>query len=243
MKVFDWRAWPRWARYLSIPVGIVATYLVVGNLFHRVFFPVSKPDPATFPRVGDELVSEVEGVRTKIVDVVDGWIVAETTLAPRAPGPPKHVHETFDETFVVREGTLSLWVDGQVVQLGPGETYRIERGTPHQPFNSTDEPIVIAGDEPAMPLEFAACLVQLYSILDRTDPKQERFAMALQVSVLDSMCDSKLHDVPDLSSGPLNWFLAPLARVLGYSNYYPARSLHPPGSEDLASTTVGASVD
>ena len=80
-----------------------ASYLVLGNLWHRVLAPLPAPDPATFPRAGDRMVSVAEGVVQEVRAVVDGWIVATSTLAPGAKGPPAHVHERFAETFTPAE--------------------------------------------------------------------------------------------------------------------------------------------
>ena len=59
-----------------------ATYLVAGNLCHRVLAPLPAPDPATFPRAGDRMVSVAEGVVQEVHDVVDGWIASNESGFP-----------------------------------------------------------------------------------------------------------------------------------------------------------------
>ena len=53
----------------------------------------------------------------------------------RVPGdakvPAPHSHEAFDETIYGLEGTLTLTVDGAVIELGPGEVVHIPRGVIH----------------------------------------------------------------------------------------------------------------
>ena len=83
-----------------------------------------------------------------------------------------------------------------------------------------------------MPLSFAACLVQLYKIPEEIG---NGLAMGLQMTVIDSICDTHLHGMPNLQSGFLGWLMAPAARLAGYRNYYPELALHPPGSAAVAS--------
>ena len=57
---------------------------------------------------------------------------------------PLHVHPGTDETFLVVEGQLTLFVNGQVHTLGPGDYAFIPRGTPHAQGNTTNEDVVLA---------------------------------------------------------------------------------------------------
>ena len=213
-------------KILSIPAALLTGYLLIGNLFHRVIFPMPAPDPATYPKVGD-----VFGSGSEVLKIEDDWVYLRLVMGPHAKGPAKHVHEGFGEHFTVKEGTLTVWVDGKEMDLGPGESYFVPAGTPHKPFNKTDQTVVIAGDKPTMPLSFAACLVQLYKILEETNG----LAMGLQMSVIDPICDTQVHGMPNLRSGFLGWLMAPAARMAGYRNYYPEKALHPPGSTAMAS--------
>lgn len=202
-------------------------YLGFGHILHQLIFPLAPPDPATYPRAGDELVSLSEGVRQRVLAVSDGWIESELELLPGAAGPPMHYHRAFAETFSVTRGTLYLELPDGVVQVGPGERYQVAAGVPHRPFNPLDEPVTVRDGDGAqsIPLSFAACLVQLYSLMDERGG--EGPWMLLQMAVLDPICDSHLGAVP----GPVmtlgRILLAPAARLAGYRNYYPERSLHP----------------
>ncbi len=215
-----WRA-GRW------PLTALATYLVIGNALHHWVFPPPPPDPATFPRAGDEFGSRFEGFHQRIVDIVDGWAVTELTLDPGAPGPPLHFHRTFAEHFHVQEGTLHLQLPDGVLALGSGESYRVEPMTPHRPFNPTDERVVVFSEEPLLPQSFAACLVQLYPRLDEAEGVN--LSLLLQMSVIDPICDTHLAEAPRPVLAGMNLLLAPAARLLGYRNYDPALALHPPG--------------
>ncbi len=48
-------------RILVTILGLLFAYLAIGNLLHRAVFPQTAPDPASYPRVGDIVVSRAEG--------------------------------------------------------------------------------------------------------------------------------------------------------------------------------------
>ena len=207
--------------YVLVTFGLLLAYLLLGNLLHLIVFPLPQPDPATFPRTDDVFESRIEGLRHRVVKVEGDWAFLESTLAPNASGPPPHIHHTFDENFRVQSGTLSLLVNGSALKLAPGETYHVPIGTAHSLFNETNLPVVVASSEAVMPISFAACLVQLYRLLDEGDSN-----MALQMAVIDPICDTKVVGLPDPGATPMVWFLAPMARLAGYRNYYPEYALH-----------------
>lgn len=217
------------ARFLRAALFVfagAASALALANFAHRVVWPLPPPDPATFPRVGDRLVSPSEGFAQTIVGVsADGLIDSELVLAPGAPGPPKHFHTGFTELFEVREGTLVLEIGDETRRVGPGERVSIPPGTPHRPHNPGTTPVVVTGSA-VMPLTFAACLPQIYAIVDHAPAAKGR-SMVLQLSVQDPICDTHLADMPRPVARALPVVLGPIARALGYRNYYPELSLHP----------------
>jgi mannose-6-phosphate isomerase-like protein (cupin superfamily) len=217
-------------RFVPRAAVVIVAVVATANLLHRVVLPAPAPDPATFPRTGDRYGSTAEGVNQEVVAVRDGWLVLRSEISPGAPGPPVHVHRTFAEKFRVESGTLHLELPDGVVQLGPGEEYRVEAGVAHRPFNPTDELVVVASDEPVMPQSFGACLVQVYPLLDaaggRMGPK-----LALRIAALDPMCELGPPDLPTFVRVGVDWLVLPFARLFGYKNYYPERSLHPPVPE------------
>jgi mannose-6-phosphate isomerase-like protein (cupin superfamily) len=44
-----------------------------------------------------------------------------------------HSHEREDEFFYVLEGTLRIEMQGECVQINPGEAFVVPKGTPHNP--------------------------------------------------------------------------------------------------------------
>lgn len=227
MSTSPTRGRARVLRFAVVCLAVATAATALANLAHRVIWPLPPPDPATFPRPGDRLVSRSEGFAQTIVSVgADGRIASELVLAPGAAGPPKHWHEGFTEIFEVREGTLVIEIGDETRRLGPGERVSIPPGTPHRPHNPGATPVIVVGDS-VMPLTFAACLPQIYAIMDGVPAAKGR-GMPLQLSVQDAICDTHLADMPRPVAWALPLLLGPVARVAGYRNYYPELSLHPP---------------
>jgi quercetin dioxygenase-like cupin family protein len=53
------------------------------------------------------------------------------TLEPPGSGAAYHRHPTYDERFLVCEGSYEFWVEGEKRILGPNDMVFIPRGTPH----------------------------------------------------------------------------------------------------------------
>jgi mannose-6-phosphate isomerase-like protein (cupin superfamily) len=75
----------------------------------------------------------------------------EITLAPGAPGPPKHFHPRQRETWSVRAGELSVFVDGEWRTLGEGESLSVPQGVVHTLRNRSGREVRFADvHEPAL---------------------------------------------------------------------------------------------
>jgi quercetin dioxygenase-like cupin family protein len=55
----------------------------------------------------------------------------EFSVAPGAKVPIPHLHRDYDETVYVLEGTMTFTIDGNVLELGPGESGFVPRGVVH----------------------------------------------------------------------------------------------------------------
>lgn len=55
----------------------------------------------------------------------------EFTVPVGAKVPIPHYHEHYDETIYGLEGTITFTVDGEAIDIQPGETYFIPRGAVH----------------------------------------------------------------------------------------------------------------
>ncbi len=73
----------------------------------------------------------------------DGVFRFRWTLAGGKKGPPEHIHETESETFAVVTGSLRIWIDGSVHDIGPGQSMAVRSGVRHKFHNRGTEPVVV----------------------------------------------------------------------------------------------------
>jgi mannose-6-phosphate isomerase-like protein (cupin superfamily) len=201
---------------------LAAGYLVIGYIFHLLIFPEKRPDVSTYFKPGHQFYSKAEGVLQTVVKQENGHVYCSTIMEPHAGGPPEHIHTSFDETFEVSNGELSLLVDGKVVKLKPGQTFNIPKGTPHKPFNETADTLRLKGTI-AFPEKFAFHLAQIYGVMDNDLNFGKSAGTILQMSLIGSYgFDSYLADGPPVPMQKATSFmLTPLARWCGYKSFYP----------------------
>jgi mannose-6-phosphate isomerase-like protein (cupin superfamily) len=84
---------------------------------------------------------EVRGTRIVIRVASPRVTVTDHSVPGGFPGPPLHVHPGFDEVFVVVQGSLSVRVGDEVLEVGPGETAYVAGSTPHTFANASDDPV------------------------------------------------------------------------------------------------------
>lgn len=209
--------------YVFIFIGL---YLVVGNLLHRVIFRERIPDISNYFKPGQEFYSKTEGFRQKVIKQENGFVYSTMEAESFAAGPPKHIHSDFDETFEIENGELSLWVDGEVKKLRPGQVLHIPKGVPHKPFNETGE-IIRGKGQINFPEKFAFYLQQVYSFMDRNPGYMKSPKTLLQMSLLQPAgFDSYIADGPPVFVQKVMGFVVgPLARLLGYRSYIAPNSL------------------
>jgi mannose-6-phosphate isomerase-like protein (cupin superfamily) len=198
----------------------LTSYLCIGTLLHRIVFPEQKPDISTYFKPGYEFYSKTEGFRQRVLKQENGFSLE---IEPFAGGPPKHIHSDFDEIFEIENGELSVWVNGEVKKLHPGETLYIPKGTPHQPFNETADTIRVKGSF-AFPEKFAFHLPQVYALMDSQPGFENSPKVVLQMALFTSEgFDSYLAEGPPVTIQKIMAFvLSPLARLSGYKSYYPS---------------------
>lgn len=108
---------------------------------------VHEPMTSTRPDAADRILDfrPGMGMRWEITHGADdtvGWLFQSTNwLDPRMPGPPVHVHPTSAESFVVIEGALDVYVDGEWSQVRAGERVTVPANVPHTLRNGTDAPV------------------------------------------------------------------------------------------------------
>ncbi len=75
--------------------------------------------------------------------------VTEYALPAGFPGPPPHVHATFEHAWYVLDGTIRVQIGGETIELGAGAFAFVPAGTPHAFGNPGDAPArMLAIDTP-----------------------------------------------------------------------------------------------
>lgn len=210
---------------MLIVLSVVAGYLLLGYLFHLVIFPEDLPDPHGYFQPGDTIGSREGGTEFTVLDREGDRLRMRLEFAPGAEGPPPHIHTGFDELYAVEEGKIDLQVDGETHTLGPGEQLNIPKGVPHKPSNPYGERAVIR--DATIPEQFMVYLDQAYKFMDEDEKNTKTHRMILQMSLLNKYFDSFLAEGPPVFMQKiLNFFLRPLARLLGYRTFYPKYRVH-----------------
>ena len=67
--------------------------------------------------------------------------LSETTVPAGFPGPVPHRHESFADSFYVLEGTLTVRIESEPVEVGPGGFAFAPPGVAHTFSNPTGTPV------------------------------------------------------------------------------------------------------
>ena len=201
---------------------IIAVYFVVGVVLHHYVFPMEKVDYASYFEPGDEFNSISEGFDQTVISLDEAWMDSRLVVHPHAPGPPEHFHTEFDETFTVKEGVLSVLINGEHKLVKAGESVFIPRGTRHKPFNESDQPVIVENNngKKSFPTKFAYYLKQLYPVIDDMGEDPNMLKVIMQMSIYGDDMDTWMAGPPIAIQRTLRFMLAPTARLLGYKNYY-----------------------
>lgn len=199
---------------------VMTSYLVIGNLLHRIVFPEQKPEVSGWFKPGQEFYSKAEGFRQTVVKQEKGLVYCQLELEPFAGGPPKHIHTDFDETFEVENGELTLWVNGEIKKIRPGEVLIIPKGTPHKPYNETADTIRNKGTI-AFPEKFAFNLIQVYGVMDSRPGFEQAPDIAFRMAMFQSNgFDSYLAEGPPVFiQKAMGFIMGPALRLFGYRSY------------------------
>jgi mannose-6-phosphate isomerase-like protein (cupin superfamily) len=65
----------------------------------------------------------------------------ECAVAPKVMGPSPHYHKELDELMLVLEGTASVMVEGEEVEIQAGGWHLRPRGLTHTFWNASDQPL------------------------------------------------------------------------------------------------------
>jgi mannose-6-phosphate isomerase-like protein (cupin superfamily) len=203
-------------------------YVLIGTLLHRIVFPVSPIEPSLLPRAGDSVYNHLAGERLVFrrtgAETDGASFEVDLYLDPRGAVPVEHVHAEVEEYFTVVDGILTVRLAGVEKQVRPGETIVVPPGTPHQPFNQTDQVVhVIGGGKPARKLDL--CLVQLHTlVLDRNQKQPSPITVLGLVATAPEGCDIYPAGPPVALLRALRLLVAPAARLFGFNGFEPEYS-------------------
>jgi mannose-6-phosphate isomerase-like protein (cupin superfamily) len=65
----------------------------------------------------------------------------ECAVAPKVMGPPPHLHKALDELMFVLEGTASVMVEDEVVEINAGGWHLRPRNLRHTFWNASEKPL------------------------------------------------------------------------------------------------------
>jgi mannose-6-phosphate isomerase-like protein (cupin superfamily) len=94
-------------------------------------------------QTGDVIDNPAMGMSMRLVKTAadtDGELLEmEASYEPSASEPPTHFHPKQVEHFEILEGRMQARIDGEVRELGAGDTLDIEAGVPHSMWNPGPE--------------------------------------------------------------------------------------------------------
>ena len=90
-----------------------------------------------------ELIAGPSSVTIKATaeDTGGSFYLGEVLIQPGFAGPPPHVHERLHDMFYVLEGTLTLRVGDESLELAPGSFACVPPGTVHTFSNRSEQPV------------------------------------------------------------------------------------------------------
>ena len=186
-------------------------------------------------RAGQHIVNPVTGERVTLLQTAAETngeaLVIETVVEPNGAVAAAHVHPYQAERFEVVSGRLGMRAGRRKIELGPGESITIERGTAHKFWNAGDEPVrFVCEIRPA--LQFERLLETMYALA--ADGKTNRKGMPnpLRLAVIaKAHFDDVRLPFPPATLQRLGLAVgAPIGRLLGY------RPTYAPAGEPAAAT-------
>lgn len=82
----------------------------------------------------------VLGHKVTPYDTAGNYDMMYAETPPHVPGPPPHSHNSFDESFLIVEGEMEFFVNGEVKIVKAGESLDIPKKTLHTFSNKSDKP-------------------------------------------------------------------------------------------------------
>jgi quercetin dioxygenase-like cupin family protein len=90
-----------------------------------------------------ELIAGPSSVTIKATgeDTGGSFYLGEVLIQPGFAGPPPHVHERLHDMFYVLDGTLTVRLGEETLELAPGSFACVPPGTVHTFSNRSEQPV------------------------------------------------------------------------------------------------------
>jgi quercetin dioxygenase-like cupin family protein len=157
----------------------------------------------------------------KTVPETDGELLQyESWLASQGSVGVPHVHPVQESRFLILAGRASFMVNGNTLELGPGETLTVAPRTPHYLWNAgnTEAHLIIEFRPGLLKQEYFETSFGLARD-GRLNLKGIRNVLQYAVLTAAYRNESRPLDQPHWARAAL-LFLAPLGRLLGYRAHY-----------------------
>lgn len=132
--------------------------IILGNLPKGITLASETMGNKSWNVLGHTYLSKVDGPDSF------AWL----SLDPADTGVPPHVHPLQDEHIYILEGIYTLYLDGEWLKAGPGDTVRMPKGLPHAYY--------VKGGEAAKSLFWVSPAGQLATLFDElhnvSDPEE-----------------------------------------------------------------------
>ena len=176
------------------------------------------------PQTGERLVFHKTALET------NGELTEFTAhIAPGGHLPAPHVHPNQSERFEIRQGTLSLRIDGRRVEASAGDVVTIEPGQAHYFANRTGEEVVFDVEvRPALKIE--SVIETMYGLAADGKTKWLGMPNPLRLAVIarHHLDTVTMPLVPVALQRAALAVGAPVGRMLGYGATYTHTSSAPP---------------
>jgi mannose-6-phosphate isomerase-like protein (cupin superfamily) len=80
-------------------------------------------------------------IKATAEDTDGSLYLGEASVEPGFSGPPLHRHRELHDMFYILEGSLSVTVDDETLELEAGSFACVPPGTPHTFANTSDQPV------------------------------------------------------------------------------------------------------
>jgi mannose-6-phosphate isomerase-like protein (cupin superfamily) len=174
---------------------------------------------------GDTVVNPVTGERLTFLETsreTNGELVLiEAAVRPDGAVAAKHVHPYQSERFEVVSGTLTMTAGRKKIELGAGESYTVEPGTPHK-FENRGEAEVRFTCEVRPALSFEDLIETMYGLAadGKTNRKGMPNPLRLAVIAKHHFDHVRLPVFPHALQKAALAMGAPVGRILGYGSVY-----------------------